>query len=113
MLVDFEFYMAVLGFRRVSIGFIAPLSFKWLDSQPVKSSMDPVPIDVHDFRLFQQSWHGFLAGYSSCFGPTVPRLAFLVLWLGAKRCATESYADSWWYHLEKRRLCPFLVHVRF
>ena len=48
-LADFEFYMAVLGFRRGSIGFIAPLTFKWLDSQPDSSNMGPVPTDFHDF----------------------------------------------------------------
>ena len=59
-LADFEFYMAVLGVRRVPIGFIAPLSFKWLDSQPEKSNMGPVPTDFHDFLTFQKSQDGFL-----------------------------------------------------
>ena len=52
---DFEFYMAVLGFRRGPIGFIAPLSFKWLDSQPEKSNMGPVATDFHDFLNFLKS----------------------------------------------------------
>ena len=53
-LADFEFYMAVLGVGRGPIGFIAPLSFKWLDSQPDSSIMGPVQTDFHDFRLFQK-----------------------------------------------------------
>ena len=48
LLFDFEFHMAVWAVRRGPIAFIAPLRFKWLDSQPVKANMDPVPIDVHD-----------------------------------------------------------------
>ena len=30
-----------------------------------------------------------------------------------KRCATESYADSWWYHLGKCIRWPFHAHSRF
>ena len=75
-LLDFEFYMAVLGFRRGPIGFIAPLSFKWLGSQPVKSNMGPVLIDFHDFRLFPKSCHGFLTHYLSCFQPNRPKVGF-------------------------------------
>ena len=48
-LVDFEFYMAVLGVRMGPIGLVAPLGFKTLDSQLEKSNMGPVSTDVHDF----------------------------------------------------------------
>ena len=48
-LLDFDFYMAVLGVRSGPIGFIAPLRFKTLDSQPEKSNMGPVQNDFHDF----------------------------------------------------------------
>ena len=48
-LVDFEFYMAVLGIGRGPIGLVAPLGFKTLDSQPEKSNMGSVPTCVHDF----------------------------------------------------------------
>ena len=75
-LADFEFYMAVLGFPRGPIGFIAPLSFKWLDSQPEKSNMGPVPTDVHDFLTFQKSQDGFLTQYLSCFRAGASRSAF-------------------------------------
>ena len=75
-LADFEFYMAVLGFRRGPIGFIAPLSFKWLDSQPEKSNMGPVPTDFHDFLTFQKSQDGFLTRYLSCFRAGASKFAF-------------------------------------
>ena len=48
-LVDFEFYMAVLGVGRSPIGLEVPWRFKMLDSQPEKSNMGPVSIIVHDF----------------------------------------------------------------
>ena len=65
-LADFEFYMAVLRVGRGPIGFIAPLSFKWLDSQPEKSNMGPDPSDFHDFLTFQKSQDSFLTRYLSC-----------------------------------------------
>ena len=68
-LSDFEFYMAVLGYRRGPTGLVAPLRFKWLDSQPEKSNMGPVPIDFHDLCVFSKKFHGFLARYLSCFRP--------------------------------------------
>ena len=46
--------MAVLRFRRGPTGFIAPLSFKWLDSQPGKLNMGPVSTDFHDFLTLQK-----------------------------------------------------------
>ena len=75
-LADVEFYMPVLGFRRGPIGFIAPLSFKWLDSQPEKSNMGPVPTDFHDFLTFQKSQDGFLTRYLSCFRAGASKFAF-------------------------------------
>ena len=68
-LVDFEFSMAVLGVGGVSIGLVAPLRFKWLDSQPDSSNMGPVSIDFQEFCDFLKSWGGFLTRYLSCFRP--------------------------------------------
>ena len=68
-LVDFEFSMAVLGVGRVPIGLVAPLRFKWLDSQPDSSNMGPVSTDFHEFCDFLKSWGGFLTRYLSCFRP--------------------------------------------
>ena len=48
-LIDFEFYMAVLGVGRGPIGLVAPLRFKTLESQPDSSNMGPVSIDFPDF----------------------------------------------------------------
>ena len=48
-LVDFEFYMAVLGVGMGPIGLVAPLRFKTLDSQSEKSNIGPASINVHDF----------------------------------------------------------------
>ena len=67
LLVDFEFYIAVLGVPSGLIGLVAPLRFKILDSQPDWSNMGPVPIDFHDFLTFQKSQDGFLTRYLSCF----------------------------------------------
>ena len=68
-LPDFEFSMAVLGVGRVPIGLVAPLRFKWLDSQPDSSNMGPVSTDFHEFCDFLKSWGGFLTRYLSCFRP--------------------------------------------
>ena len=68
-LVDFEFSMAVLGVGRVPIGLVAPLRFKWLDSQPDSSNMGPVSTDLHEFCDFLKSWGGFLTRYLLCFQP--------------------------------------------
>ena len=105
--------MAVLGVPSGLIGLVAPLGFKILDSQPDSSNMGPVPTDFHDFRLFQKSCHGFLTLYLPCFGPGAPDSHFRSFRSEPKRCATKSYADSWWYHLEKCLSCPFRVHLRF
>ena len=75
-LADFEFYMAVLGVPNGPIGFIAPLSFKWLDSQPDSSNMGPVPTDFHDCLTFQESQDGFLTRYLSCFRAGASKFAF-------------------------------------
>ena len=48
-LVDFEFYMAVLGVGMGPIGLGAPLRFKALDSQRDKSDMGPVSTEFYDF----------------------------------------------------------------
>ena len=61
--------MAVLEVPSGPNGFITALSFKWLDSQPEKSNMGPVPTDFHDFLNFQKSQDGFLTRYLSCFRP--------------------------------------------
>ena len=49
LLIDFEFYTAVLGVGMGPIGLVAPWRFKTLDSQPDSSNMGPVPIDFHEF----------------------------------------------------------------
>ena len=46
-LLDFEFYMAVLGVPSGPIEFAAPLGFKMLDSQSDSSNIGPVSTDVH------------------------------------------------------------------
>ena len=81
--------MSVLGFRRGPIGFIAPLSFKWLDSQPEKWNMGPVPIDVHDFLTFQKSQDGFLTRYLSCFRAGASKCAFSSFSVGTKKNRDE------------------------
>ena len=68
-LSDFEFYMEVLGYRRDPIGLVAPLRFKWLDSQPDSSNMGPVPTDFNAFCDFLKSWGGFLSRYLLRFRP--------------------------------------------
>ena len=88
-LVDFEFYMAVLGGGSGPIGFVAPLGFKMLDSQPDSSNMGPVWTDVHEFRQFQKSCHGFLARCLSCFRPDRPKVGFLSFLVGTKKMRDE------------------------
>ena len=48
-LLDFEFYMAVLGIGRGSIALVALCRLKFLDSQPDSSNMGPVLTDFHYF----------------------------------------------------------------
>ena len=84
--------MAVLEVRRGAIGFLAPLApfrFRILDSQPEKSNMGPVPTDVHDFRLFQKSYHGFLTRYLLCFRPNRPTVGFWSFSAGTKKMRHE------------------------
>ena len=49
------------------IGLVAPLRFKWLDSQPDSSMLGPVPTDFHEFFDVQKSCDAFLTRYLSCF----------------------------------------------
>ena len=92
-LVEFKFYV-VVWVGSGPIGFVAPWRFKTLDSQPERSNMGPVPIDVHDFRVFQKSCHGFLARYLSCFQPNRPNVGFSSFSVGTKKMRGKSYADS-------------------
>ena len=84
-LVNFEFHMAVLGIPSGPIGFIAPLSFKWLDSQSDSSNMGPVSIDVQEFQTFSKSGHGFLTCYLSCFGTCRRKITFPSFPVGTKK----------------------------
>ena len=43
----------------------------------------------------------------------LPKVRFRCFRSESKRCSTKSYADSWWYHLEKCLIRPFRVHLRF
>ena len=88
-LPDFEFYMAVLEVGSGPIGLVAPRRFKILDSQPGKSNMGPVPIDVHDFRLFQKSCHGFLALYLPRFRSDRLKTEYLSFSAGTKKMRGE------------------------
>ena len=76
VLPDFKFYIAVFGVPSGSIGLVAPLRLKMLDSQPDSSNMGPVSIDFHDFGNFQKSCHVFWARYLSCFQPGRPKSRF-------------------------------------
>ena len=88
-LPDFKFYMAVLGVGRVSIGLVAPWRFKILDSQPDSSNMGPVPIDFHDFPLFQKHCHGSLARYLPSFQPGRPKVGISRFSVGTKKNRDE------------------------
>ena len=61
--------MAVLGVGKGPIGLVAPLRFKWLDSQPDSLNMGPDSTDFHELCDFLKSWGGFLTWYLSCFRP--------------------------------------------
>ena len=52
-------------------------------------------------------------GIYRVFGLELSENNFRVFWSEPKRCATKSYADSWWYHLDKCLIQPFRVHLRF
>ena len=88
--------MAVLVVPSGPIGFVAALGFKWLDSQPEKSNMGPVPTDFYDFLTFQKSQDGFLTWYLSCFRAGASRFTFSILSVG-----TEKMRDE--------KLCRFVV----
>ena len=107
--------MPFWGVRRAPIGFAAPLGFKWLDSQPEKSNMDPFSIDFHNCRVFENSCHGCLTRYLSYFRPVGPNFEFRAFRSEPKRCATKSYTDSWWYHLGECLIlpvsCPFKISM--
>ena len=68
-LSDFEFYIAVLGVGRVSIGLAAPWRFKMLDSQPDSANMGPVSNEFNDLLFLQKSCRGFLTQYLLCVRP--------------------------------------------
>ena len=76
LLLDFEFSALVLGVGSGSIGFVVPLRFKTLDSQPSKSILGPVSMVFHDFLISQKRCHGFLAPYLSCFRTGGPKFGF-------------------------------------
>ena len=96
-LVDFAFYMAVLGVERGGpIGLVAPWRFKTLDFQPEKSNMSPVPADFHENCSFQKSCPSFLTRYLSCFRPGCFKFAFSSFWVGTKKMRDE-------------KLCRFMV----
>ena len=59
----FSIFYGSLGGGRVPIELVAPLRFKWLDSQPDSSNMGAVPTDSHEFGDFLKSWGGFLTRY--------------------------------------------------
>ena len=61
--------MTVLGVHSGPIGFVAPLRFKILDSQPEQSNMGLIWIDFCEICDFQKSCVGFLIRYLSCFRP--------------------------------------------
>ena len=81
--------MAVLGLPSGPIGFVAPLGFKILDSQPDSSNMGPVPTDFNDFRQFQKSQDGFLTRYLSCFRTGTSKLVFSRFSVGTKKMHDE------------------------
>ena len=100
-LVDFEFYMAVLGVGSGSIGLVAPLRFKWLDSQPVRLNMGRIWIAVMHFVMFRKVVAAVWRGIYRVCGPGSSRFAFPGYRSRPKRCVTKSYADSLWYNLGK------------
>ena len=81
--------MVVFGARRGSVGFVSPWRFKSIDSQPEKSNMGPVSIDVHDSRIFQKSGDDSLARYLSCFRPGAPKKRFSSFSVGTEKMRDE------------------------
>ena len=93
-LVDFEFYMAVLGVGMCPIGLVAPSGLKTLDSQPEKSNMGPASTNFHDFELFRKVATTLWPGIYRVFCLELSEINFRVFWSEPKRCATKSYAVS-------------------
>ena len=89
-------FCKVLGLPSGPIGFVAPLGFKILDSQPEKSNMGPVPTDFYDFLTFQKSQDGFVTRYLSCFRAGASKFVFLRFSVGTKKNRDE-------------KLCRFVV----
>ena len=95
-LLGLEFSGVVWGVGRCPVGFVAPWTFKTLDSQPGKCHMSPVSIDFHDFRLFRQRCQGFLAWYLSCFRP------------GRRKVHSSSFSVET-EKMRDEKLCRFVV----
>ena len=107
-LVIFELCLAVLGVPSGPIGFVAPLRFKILDSQPDSSNMGPVPIDFHDCPLFQKHCHGFLARYLPCFRPGRPQVGISCFSAGTKKNRDEKLRRFVVVSLREVPSLPFL-----
>ena len=65
------------------------------------------------FELFRKVATTLWPGIYRVFGLDLSENNSRVFWSEPKRWATKSYADSWWYHLEKCLLWPFRIHLRF
>ena len=66
-------------------------------------------ISVISRKVVVASWHGV----DRVFGLGIQKSDFQGFGSEPKRCATKSYADSWWYHLEKCLLLHFHARLRF
>ena len=105
-LVDFEFDMAVLGVGGVPLDWwhlgdskrliLSPRSRIWVHFRPISMI----------FELFRKVAMILWPGIYRVFGLELSETNFRVFWSEPKRCATKSYADSWWYHLEKWPALP-------
>ena len=84
-LVDFEFYIVVLGVARGPIGLPPPWRFKTLDSQPDKSNMVPFSIDVHDLCIFRKVTTSLWPDISCVVGLELPEIDFRALSVGTQR----------------------------
>ena len=90
----FEIQMAWFSARKVDSGSSSDW-FSWILRFPEKLSWLPDMV----FVVFSAR--------------VLPNSHCRELWSEPKRCATKSYAHSWWYHLEKCLLWPFRAHLRF
>ena len=113
--MDFEFYIAVLGVGSGPIGLVAPLTFKWLDSQPESSNMGLMWTVFYDFCDFQKSCGGFLTRYLSCFRPGCLRIHIFEVFGRNQKDARQKVTPigGGINHLEKCLFQPFRVHFRF